>query len=258
MFSNLSFVRAFFTVSEEKIPLPLNLLKQALEIYDGVPFINIGTKGVDQTTTIITLDQKPNKFLKLANNFNSKKLVKNEAETLKQLEKIKEINSPQLYYFNSNNNYSYFVTEVVVGNKLKFTNFTKKIFNLLLTIGLKPKDDLGMIQIFSHGDFCPWNMLLTKDNEIVLIDWEMAGYKPLGYDLFTFIFQTNFILNPKKGIDKILSDNIEWIEQYFDHYNVIEYKKYLYSFASQRAAKESINETKKLYNKYIKLVAYYE
>ena len=39
----------------------------------------------------------------------------------------------------------------------------------------------------------------------------MAGNYTLGYDLFTFIFQTKFLLEPQKIITDILNENEELI-----------------------------------------------
>lgn len=44
----------------------------------------------------------------------------------------------------------------------------------------------------SHGDLAPWN-LLVKDAQIMVHDWEFAGYRPLGWDLVHYRLQTTVI-----------------------------------------------------------------
>ena len=59
----------------------------------------------------------------------------------------------------------------------------------------------------------------------------MGGNYPLGYDLFTFIFQTNFLLKPNKSIQKIINENKNRIEQYFAHFNIFEWSNHLIDFS---------------------------
>lgn len=46
---------------------------------------------------------------------------------------------------------------------------------------------------YAHGDFTPWNMFLGKDR-LRVYDWEVAGSRPVFYDLFHFIFQTGVLI----------------------------------------------------------------
>ena len=41
--------------------------------------------------------------------------------------------------------------------------------------------------VFTHGDFCPANMLRTKDG-MKIIDWEGAGYRSALFDFYSYFF----------------------------------------------------------------------
>ena len=56
---------------------------------------------------------------------------------------------------------------------------------------------------YSHGDFTPWNMTI-KQGQLQVIDWEMFGLRPLGYDYFHFHIQTQ-IMNTMNDADFILN-----------------------------------------------------
>lgn len=51
--------------------------------------------------------------------------------------------------------------------------------------------------MYSHGDYIAWNRFINK-NENRVIDWEVAGYRPLFYDLVFFIFYNSYL--GKKGV----------------------------------------------------------
>jgi glycosyltransferase involved in cell wall biosynthesis len=57
----------------------------------------------------------------------------------------------------------------------------------------------------AHGDFAPWNLLLGRDGEWTLLDWENAsGGAPPFFDLFHFLVQSNHELRfpPRTAIMK--------------------------------------------------------
>lgn len=255
-FLHIPGLKKIFIINEEALPTEIKMLNKSIDFTGFDVFYNKGTIGPEQKTTAIAFNKCKRIFIKYGDTPLAKELIKNEANSIKKLSKNYNY-FPKLLNYQNLNGYSYFTTTVIDGEKLNTTMLTKEIIDFLLTFQVN-NSNKGLHKIFSHGDFCPWNLIIGRNGEVIPIDWEMSGNKSLGYDLFTFIFHTNFLLNPKKGIDKILSDNIQWIEQYFDYYKINDYKKYLHSFASQRAVKESGNQTKKLHNKYIKLVKFCE
>ncbi len=153
------------------------------------------------------------------------------------------------------------MTEYFEGDKYKTTELDDDILKTILLISKINVNDVNTygkndsIKCFNHGDFCPWNLLIDHNN-IKIIDWEMAGYYPLGYDLFTFIFQTNFLLS-SKTIHKILNSNKKYIIEYFKIYDIINWKPYLKEFASIKLRFEKEKNDSKLLKHYQKLI-YYE
>jgi hypothetical protein len=91
--------------------------------------------------------------------------------------------------------------------------------------------DIGLQVSMSHGDFCPWNFLKHEDI-LSLIDWEMAAIRPLGYDLFTYIFQPTFLFSTVHGNNllKILDENISFVKMYFSAFGIESFLPYLRNF----------------------------
>ncbi|MFT3752808.1 MAG: aminoglycoside phosphotransferase family protein [Paludibacter sp.] len=87
---------------------------------------------------------------------------------------------------------------------------------------------------FAHGDFCPWNML-DNQGRISVFDWELAGVYPLGYDLFTCIFQYECLINKNIKFDLIVTENSELIQKYFRHFEIDNWIPYLHEFAKLKA-----------------------
>lgn len=56
-----------------------------------------------------------------------------------------------------------------------------------ITSKLKMHEDISVYLVFSHGDFCPANILST-DKGIKFIDWESAGYRSLLFDFYSYFF----------------------------------------------------------------------
>ena len=83
-------------------------------------------------------------------------------------------------------------------------------------------------------------MLEQSNGTIRLIDWEMAQSFPLGYDLFTYIFQTNFILNPNKDILNLIQENKVLINKYFKEFKVDNWNIYLLKYCELKIEMEKI------------------
>ena len=252
IFLRFDFVRNKFKTSELKIPLPVSKLRRILGTENTPIFINLGSKGDQQTTTVITLNKLQNKFLKFSNKPTSIDLIKNEAKTLQKLADKTPTLSPNLVAHENTTNYSYLITNVIDAKKNKSSILTENIFNFLKLLSEDCFIKSNLMYAFSHGDFCPWNILKNKENSLLLVDWEMADYKPLGYDLFTFIFQTNFLLNNKK-VKTILSENKSYILKYFNSFGITNHGKYLKAFTDIKVEEEKKKKNSKLLIKYIDL-----
>lgn len=241
LYCNSNILRSFFIIKEDDIPLPISEIKKIAVFKNATYFYNIGTEGIEQKATIVVSNKTQNRFIKFAQKEKAKELVQNESKILFFLKEKAELNSAKILYSHSSNPTSYIVTELIDGEKVKFTNINQQILLLLLQISKLEQTNIDLKYVFSHGDFCPWNMLLNKHQEIVLIDWEMAGLKPLGYDLFTFIFQINFLLKPKLKVDKILQENCIHINEYFSNFQIKDWNEYLIKFAEIKIEKEKSN-----------------
>lgn len=82
----------------------------------------------------------------------------------------------------------------------------------------------------SHGDFTPWNMYLTSEH-IHLFDWERSAQRPLLFDLFHFIYQTEILLQKTgaKGIKNRIAEILPSLETMFPNIDIQLYHRcYLY------------------------------
>lgn len=260
LFKNIGFVRKIFIVNEENIPLEIGKIKRLLKLRNSSLFFNLGSKGPEQKLTVIGDNNKEKLFLKFAETQIAKELVNNEIDILLELQKQKTLVTANLLSYGSTDDYSYLTTDVILGKKYSIAYIDDKIFDYLINlIKVKPVLNSDIKKVFSHGDFCPWNMLIeSKTNKLILIDWEMAGYKPLGYDLFTFLFQTNFLLKPKLKCSQIIKENKVYINIYFRKQNISNWEKYLIKFASLKIQAEEHKKDSQLLLKYQQLLNYNE
>lgn len=262
-FKNSKLIRKLFLVEENKIPLPLIEIKEALQIQgeDYRCLINLGTKGEEQKATIIAQQKNKSCFLKFAQSEIASGLVENEYAILKELQHQHIIKVPFIidYRVSVDKSYIALITNVIKGDKLKQIKLSQPIINLLVKLSeIKPHKNEKIIKVFSHGDFCPWNILIDNKNNFVLIDWEAGGYKPLGYDLFTFIFQTAFLLEPKQEVLDIIKVNKSFINKYFESFDIISWQPYVYQFARLKVELEQAKKDSLLKHRFEGLLNYYE
>lgn len=256
IYANFSVVRNRFSVHENEIPLPVTLIKTIINQENSAYFFNLGTKGDEQKATVIAESKEQNFFLKFAQSITTKAFVENEAKTLKELKNTK-IRTAKLINHGFKNNFSFLLTEALTAEKVDMTVLNWQILDEVLNVNqVFPLNNEEYTRAFSHGDFCPWNMLQTEDNKLVLVDWEKAGFKVLGYDLFTFIFQTSFLLSPKLSIKSIKDTNKEFIEYYFNKFEIENWQSYLVKFAESKIEEEASKTNPYLLNKYKELLTY--
>jgi hypothetical protein len=65
---------------------------------------------------------------------------------------------------------------------------------------LKAEEDRAVHLVFSHGDFCPANLLSAKDG-LRIVDWESIGYRSLLFDFYSYFFYRP--VSPKLPVDKM-------------------------------------------------------
>lgn len=261
IFNNSKFIRSFFIEKSIDQKLPMDNLCKHIKS-DSILSFNRGSLGPERKITALGVVQhsKDEFFLKYADSYLSKKNIKNEANILK---KIDDLNfTPRLKQFIEHNDYCLLETNILKGQRLKKQKINTNIFNILIKINLQSinaeKKYTGMLKsCFSHGDFCPWNINIDN-HDIKVFDWEMAGYYPLGYDLFTFIFQTSFLITKSKSMNKLLNDNQAFIDLYFQTFEIKNWKQYLNIFVKIKLNKENEKNNSQLIKKYKQLQKFCE
>lgn len=254
LFSTMALYRALFSKSNIGCSIPEASIRSIVGITPLMAF-NTGTKGPEQKITALGIDNDFEFFIKYAQTVIAKENVRNEHFILKQISHLDF--APNVLAFYEDQNKVLLKTNVLKGERLSKTTLDQKIINQLITIASQKVKCIKTTQsslktCFAHGDFCPWNMM-AKDHNILIYDWEMAGNYTLGYDLFTFIFQINFLLEKKNDIDSILGDNQNLIEYYFSRFNIFNWKDYLLSFTIEKIELESKKTNKSLFNSYQQL-----
>ncbi len=68
------------------------------------------------------------------------------------------------------------------GNENKIRNFITSTVKRLCNLG-----DKDIFLVFSHGDFCPANIINTR-NKIRLLDWESTEYRSILFDFYSYFF----------------------------------------------------------------------
>ena len=254
---NISVFRNLFIEKKPNDVLPIDDILKHVG-HSSVMAFNLGTHGIDQKTTVLGYDSKLNTtfFIKYGTSIRAQNNIKNEAKVLKQLSHLNFV--PQLQLYNLESNYSMIKTNVLKGCRLTNNNLNEKIIKLLIEISTQNlisinKNDSKVEMCFTHGDFCPWNLMIDNEKYYVY-DWELAGEYLLGYDLFSYIFQPPFLLTPKKSNRAILGDNMVWIKRFFDYFDVKDIKQYLSGFVTAKLEHEtSKGAASELTEKYLQL-----
>ncbi len=230
----ISFVRKFFSVSIDQLPKTISdQLNVIGNLNDDLFQINLGTAGPEQKTTIIKHGPDlSTTFYKLGNKDLAKQLIENEYHILSELEG--KFHSPKALEFRQAKDFLVLETSYVFADKLTETKLNDSILDLLIEISqYKTQTNKNLKTCFSHGDFCPWNLLKHKE-QLYIIDWEMASERPLGDDLFTYIFQTAILLDKAPDFNKLIETNRKYITEYFSMHEIKEIKQYLQAFLEQK------------------------
>jgi len=143
------------------------------------------------------------------------------------------------------------------GEKMTYQPINNRILEMLYCFSIQHVNsnrnyDSELISCFAHGDFCPWNMLTNKE-DIEVFDWELAGQYPLGYDLFTYIFQFEFLVNGCLRFDELIKQNSTVINSYFKNFNVVDWFPYLQEFSKLKYKLELEKNNEDLIESYFRL-----
>ena len=178
-------------------------------------------------------------FAKFAQKPDAMRLSRHEIEVLRLLKETKLV--PQLYDSKIANDYVFLQTECVQGVRPGDTLLNDKVVDLLITLSAFHYPDSAtnpadLCTCLSHGDFCPWNMLVQPDNSLRMIDWEMADERILGYDLFTWLLNVAGLVTGKIPLYHIIEKNRKYIMRYFNAMQINDYTPYLRSFINRQIA----------------------
>lgn len=260
IWNNVSLFKYLFTIKEKEITDEISVIKENLD-KNVILAINTGTKGFTQKITALGINKGNSKkiFLKYSNKKRTRALSINEINILQLIEPYEC--SPQLLFSNVDDEYVILITEYLEGQKFDNTKLDDNLLNLILKISdfnlalelSYAKQEFKLC--FAHGDFCPWN-LLEVDGKIMPIDWEFAKKYPLGFDLFTYIFQTSFLTMPNKRIPEIIEENDFYIKRYFKNWDIDQWKPYLKEFSEIKLTRGDVKEESHLFQLFISLKEY--
>ena len=234
------FVRALTSVKEQRLPFPYTTIRGIMGV-DAILSFNMGTPGSGQKISILGYLPKTHKkiFAKFSQKPVAMRLSRHEIEVLQLLKDTKLV--PILYDSRIEDTYVYLQTEYVQGHRPYDTLLNNKVVDLLIQLSAYhyPKADIGqngLLTCFSHGDFCPWNMLVQPDGSLRMIDWEMADECIAGYDIFTWLLNVAGLVTGNIPLYHIIEKNRKYIMRYFNALDISDYTPYLRCFVEQQQA----------------------
>ncbi len=254
---NTSFFRSLFTEYLPEQILPLKHIKE-YQTSETILAFNMGTKGVEQKISVLGVDKLTNKsfFIKYATSIVARRNVYNEGLVLEQLKHLPFVPKIEINV-SSPEGFSLIKTSVLQGHKMFEQQLNDKKLEILFILSNQKvvshrKYENRLKSSFAHGDFCVWNMLNDK-GKIKIFDWEMGGQYPLGYDLFTCIFQYEFLINETMEFDLILKSNLDIITRYFIRFSITKWLPYLKEFSRLKREIESEKNNNDLQEHYSQL-----
>lgn len=256
LFKKFSIVRMFTAVSEKNLPFPYSTIRECLGMNSLLSF-NMGSPGVEQKISILGYDNDSLEpfFAKFSQKPAAMILTKNEIDVYNLLKDSGL--TPKLLDYRIKGDYVCMKAEYVKGKRPESREINSEIVQLCLKLkdyhienDNRTKD--GLVCSLSHGDFCPWNILVENGN-MRLIDWELAKERPLGFDIFTYICQVSTLFEPEKDLLHVIDSKINFIKEYFKTCGIDDYLPYLKAFAKEKAEYELGKGNEKMYERYHKL-----
>lgn len=229
MFRHLSFIRWLNRVDSIRSAFPYNEIISLMP-KDSILSFNMGTPGDEQKISMLGLDKDGKRFFaKYSEKPDAMALSRHEIDVITALKE--KIVAPVLLDYKIEDSFCFFRTSYVEGKTLSVLDLNNEVVNLTITISQLHigSSDGTVLTGLSHGDFVPWNMMV-KDGEYRMIDWEMAEERPLGYDLFYFIYQVGRLFAPKEQLASRLKDNVPYIERYFHAFGIEDWQPYYDDF----------------------------
>jgi len=255
LFTHSASYRGLNNVDSDTIP-EMNSV-EALLGNDVVYGVNLGTPGPDQKKSILGYDANRRFFAKFASKERAMALSRNEIKVYQTLAETGLV--PKLYDYNDTAEYVYLKCECISGehvheaDRKQVMEILEKMRGLHYAEGeeLQAISDgyNGLKTCFAHHDFCPWNMI-DVDGKLHVIDWEMATELVWGYDLFTFLLQTEFLVGTGLSGLQVVEKERAWIDEYFEG---LDWKPYIKAFVEDKVNFFSVGQNDLLLSKYSEL-----
>lgn len=253
LFRNCSVVRTLNGVDTNKVTFPYRRIVD-LNGKESLMAFNMGTPGVEQKISILGYEDGVPFFAKYSEKPAARQLTKNEVMVYRMLDKTGL--TPGLLGSHEGDDCCWLKAEYVKGKHPDAQTITDNIVDLAISLAsyhLGENTEGELKTCLSHGDFCPWNMLVS-DGKIRLIDWEVAKERPLGFDLFTFICQVSALFEPERLLMDVIKEKESSVKRYFSSLGVYDYKPYLLAFAKEKTEYEGGKGNEPLYKKYKELL----
>ena len=229
LFRNCKVVRWLNRMDSSEVEFPFSKIAE-LEGKGSLMAFNLGTPGPEQKISILGFTKAEGKkfFAKYSEKKAAMELTKNEIAVYKLLENTGL--TPTLFDAKMSEEYVWMKTSCVDGSHSPTMELTQEVIDLALVLNQyhlpnETSNEKGLQTCLSHGDFCPWNMLV-KDGKIQLIDWEMAAERPLGYDIFKYVCQVSLLFTPEKPLIDTIKENQALINSYFSQCGIEDWDAY--------------------------------
>jgi len=256
LFRRYSLIRWFTRIEESSLPFPYNEIREA-DATDAVMAFNMGSVGVERKISILGYDNGDHApfFAKYAQSDRARLLVLHEADVYKLLASTQL--TPRLTKLIETTSGVFLRAEYIHGTRPANMLLNGYVVKTAVVLSKYHFDSSvgavnGLQTCLSHGDFCPWNFLQDGDNWR-LVDWELAGERTLGYDLLTYICNVSALFCSQKPLTEAIAENKQWLDEYFSHFNISDYRRYITAFAQEKAEYETGKNNMALAGPYKKL-----
>ncbi len=89
------------------------------------------------------------------------------------------------------------------------SEYRDRIGHAVSWVRARRERDISLVPV--HGDATPWNMFVTPDEKIVLVDYERAGWRTPWYDVFHFILQPAALRSRHRSLKSLIFKR-NWFE----------------------------------------------
>ena len=230
IFRHVLYIRLLNKINVSELDFPYETIVNLCPFGSKLAF-NMGTPVPEQKISILGVEPNGNKFFaKYSEKRIAIALSRNEVKVLSKIRGSVEV--PEVYEYQDNGNFFFFRTSYVEGVTFSSNKLNNGIVDLALEVNrlhLKDTNSGNLITGLSHGDFTPWN-ILRKDGSYQLIDWEFADERPLGYDLFTFIYKVNKWIGTNKDLYESVIGYDRLLRVYFSNWGIEDYMPYYHFF----------------------------